>query len=70
MSAEGAIHQVLNYPAYASGMDDTVVDLVVIQWIMHKLRIDRMRNCSEHRWDNRTPELPRHFRPSQHDEAA
>lgn len=43
VSANSAISRVLNYPAYSSGMDDAVVDLVVIQWIMQKLRIDRMR---------------------------
>ena len=43
MSANSAISKVLNYPAYADGMEDAVVDLVVIQWIMQKLRLDRMR---------------------------
>lgn len=43
MSANSAISRVLNYPAYSNGMDDAVVDLVVIQWIMQKLQIDRMR---------------------------
>ena len=43
MSANSAIARVLNYPAYSDGMEDAVVDLVVIQWIMQKLRLDRMR---------------------------
>lgn len=47
MSAQSAIHRVLNYPAYANGMEDAVVDLVVIQWIMQKLRLDRMKLSSQ-----------------------
>jgi hypothetical protein len=43
VSANSAISRVLNYPAYSNGMEDAVVDLVVIQWIMQKLRLDRMR---------------------------
>ncbi|CAN5518296.1 hypothetical protein BH10CYA1_BH10CYA1_54350 [soil metagenome] len=43
MSANSAISKVLNHPAYSVGMEDAVVDLVVIQWIMQKLRLDRMR---------------------------
>ncbi len=43
MSANSAISRVLNYPAYSDGMEDAVVDLVVIQWIMQKLRLDRAR---------------------------
>lgn len=47
MSAYNAIHRVLSQPAYSEGMDDAVVDLVVIQWIMQKLRCDRMRDTNE-----------------------
>lgn len=43
VSANSAISRVLNYPSYSNGMDDAVVDLVVIQWIMQKLKTDRMR---------------------------
>jgi len=43
VSANRAISRVLNFPAYSNGMDDAVVDLVVIQWIMQKLKSDRMR---------------------------
>ncbi len=43
VSANSAISRVLNYPAYSKGMDDAVVDLVVIQWIMQKLKMDRTR---------------------------
>jgi len=48
VSAQSAIQQVLAYPAYSNGMEDAVVDLVVIQWIMQKLRVDRIRSLSEH----------------------
>lgn len=54
VSANSAISRVLNYPAYADGMEDAVVDLVVIQWIMQKLRLDRMRPAAHFtgQWQN------------------
>ncbi|MBS1954973.1 MAG: hypothetical protein JST89_12360 [Cyanobacteria bacterium SZAS-4] len=54
MSANSAISRVLNYPAYAHGMEDAVVDLVVIQWIMQKLKVDRMRLSAQfaNDWQN------------------
>lgn len=54
MSANSAISRVLNYPSYSNGMDDAVVDLVVIQWIMQKLKLDRMRLSAQfaNDWQN------------------
>lgn len=54
MSANSAISRVLNYPAYSDGMEDAVVDLVVIQWIMQKLRNDRVRLSAQFtgQWQN------------------
>jgi hypothetical protein len=31
---------VTGYPAYAEGMDEAVVDVVVIKWIVQKLNFD------------------------------
>lgn len=43
---------------YSIGMEDAVVDLVVIQWIMAKLKRDRRRNADRERfdWHNRGDE--------------
>jgi hypothetical protein len=34
---------IATYPAFAEGMDEAVVDVVVIKWIMQKLNFDRKK---------------------------
>jgi hypothetical protein len=46
VSAQSAMQRVLKCPSYANGMEEAVVDVVVIQWIMQKLQLDRTQKSA------------------------